>query len=231
MATLAIAALCWVAVLARMDGMAMNAGMGLGPFAAFISSWALMMAAMMLPSAVPLASRFAGDAEGGPWPAAAALLLIAYLAVWVAFGTVAYAIYQAVVSAGLPGPWHGQALLAGIALAIAGAYSLTPLQHASRERCRALCVEEGGASRSFRDGALRGLRYGAACVGCSFALMIALLVIGLASVAWMVIVAALVAVYKLAAPPAGLDAAIATFLVASGAWMAIWPGSVPSALM
>jgi predicted metal-binding membrane protein len=231
-ATLGVAAACWVLVVTEMNTMSMGTGMGLGPSGEFTAYWALMMAAMMLPSTLPLVSGFAAAQAKRSWPAGAAVMLISYVAVWVAFGVAAYAVYQAVMAAGLPQLWHGQALLAGIAIATAGAYSLTPLQRACRERCRAICIEEGGASRGVVGaGVVRGLRYGLACVGCSAALMVALLLIGVASVAWMVIVAALVVIYKLVAPSTRLDVAIATLLVAAGAWIAIWPGTVPSALM
>src|SRR6185436_876276 len=86
LAFLIVAALAWASTIAwsgSMDDMTM----GLGSFGSFIASWAVMMAAMMLPSATPLVFEFARNAEGRRgWQAATALLGVTYLAVWLAFG-------------------------------------------------------------------------------------------------------------------------------------------------
>src|SRR5690349_6568702 len=62
LAFLIVAVLAWAWTIVRMrsmDGMAM----GLGPFGPFVASWAVMMAAMMLPAAIPLVFEFAQHAE------------------------------------------------------------------------------------------------------------------------------------------------------------------------
>jgi predicted metal-binding membrane protein len=61
--------------------------------------------------------------------------------------------------------------------------------------------------------------------------MIALLVIGLSSLAWMVIVGAIIAVYKVVPFSARLDTALALALVVVGLWLALGPSTVPTALM
>ena len=70
---LAVAGVAWVAMIqhsrsmAEMDGM----DMGLGPIESFAATWVVMMAAMMLPSAIPVVLEFARTAErrgGGRWP-------------------------------------------------------------------------------------------------------------------------------------------------------------------
>jgi predicted metal-binding membrane protein len=79
--------------------------------------WASMMAAMMLPGAVPAISRRAGGA--------APLFAAAYLAVWTLVGLAVYALYQPL----------GPAAAATLTVA-AAAYELTPLKRACRQRCR-----------------------------------------------------------------------------------------------
>ncbi len=57
--TLGLAGACWVAAVRQMSGMNMGASTRLGSFAFFAGLWVLMMAAMMLPGAVPAVVRFA----------------------------------------------------------------------------------------------------------------------------------------------------------------------------
>jgi predicted metal-binding membrane protein len=107
------------------------------------ASWAPMMAAMMLPSAVPAIARRIREHHGA---FAAPLFAGSYLVVWTAAGLAIYALYRP--------------LATGIAVALVAAavlYQLTPLNRACRRRCR----EE---RRS-------GLRFGGWCVGSSLGLM------------------------------------------------------------
>ena len=62
-AFLIVAAAAWTVTIARMSTMD-DMTMGLGPVGAFAAGWALMMAAMMFPSATPLVFEFARNAEG-----------------------------------------------------------------------------------------------------------------------------------------------------------------------
>ena len=55
--TLGLAAACWVIAVWQMNGMDMGTATQLGSFGAFIAIWAAMMAAMMLPGAVPAVLR------------------------------------------------------------------------------------------------------------------------------------------------------------------------------
>jgi drug/metabolite transporter (DMT)-like permease len=107
---LIVAALAWALTIAgsrSMDDMTM----GLGSLGPFVVAWTLMMAAMMLPSATPLVFEFARNAEGRRgWQAATTLLGVTYLGVWLAFGLVCYALYNAV---GMP--WPNQGLAGGAA--------------------------------------------------------------------------------------------------------------------
>ena len=63
--------------------------MGLGAIDAFAVTWVVMMAAMMLPSAIPVVLEFARTAEGRRgWPFATGVLAVTYLGVWLMFGVV-----------------------------------------------------------------------------------------------------------------------------------------------
>lgn len=192
LAVLALAAIAWVAMArqaASMDGM----GMGLGPLPSFAATWLVMMAAMMLPSAVPLVTGFVRGAEGRRLRAlSTAVLVSTYLCVWLVFGIAAYLIYGL---AGMPRPHEN--LIGAAALVLAGAYSLTPLKRASQARCRELCALHGPLPFNLvRSALVAGARYGLSCLGCSAALMVAMLVIGMSNFWWAVILAAAVTVYK-----------------------------------
>ncbi|MFZ1997443.1 MAG: DUF2182 domain-containing protein, partial [Solirubrobacteraceae bacterium] len=77
-----------------------------------------------------------------------------------------------------------------------------------------------------RLGALRmGAEHGGWCVGCSWALMAALLALGVMSLTWMVLVAMLIAAERVL--PHGVRLGVALVLVVLGAWVALAPGEVP----
>jgi predicted metal-binding membrane protein len=117
-AMLALAAGCWVVALGQMSGMDMGTDTELGSFGFFLGAWVPMMAAMMLPGAVPAVAR---SARAG----AALLFPLSYLAVWAVVGVAVYAVYAP----------HG-AVVAGVLTIAAGVYELTPLKRACRRRCR-----------------------------------------------------------------------------------------------
>src|SRR5437016_13237406 len=126
--------------MAGMDGM----DMGLGPIESFAATWVVMMAAMMLPSAIPVVLEFARTAERRRgWQVATGVLAGTYLGAWLVFGVVGYAVYTA-----LRMPWPNQPVVVGLALALAGVYSVSPIKRASQARCRELCAlhEIGRAS-------------------------------------------------------------------------------------
>lgn len=218
LAFLVVAALAWVFTLARMRAMPAM-GMGLGAFGPFVASWAVMMAAMMLPSALPLVFDFAQHAERRRgWQVATAVLGATYLGIWLAFGVVCYALYTAV---GMP--WPHQGLIGGAALAVAGLYALTPVKRASEELCRERCALHGPLPFNLMRGAVvAGARYGLSCLGCTAGLMAAMVLIGMGNPVWMLVLAAVVLVYKVApAPTPRATAALSVALVALGVLYAV----------
>jgi predicted metal-binding membrane protein len=196
---LGLAAASWVVALRQMDGMAMGVATELGSFAFFVALWVSMMAAMMLPGAVPAVSRFV-RVDGRVL--AAPLFAGSYLAVWTIVGLVVYALYQP----------HGT-FVAGVLTVAAGVYELTPLKRGFRRRCR----------ESVRS----GFEFGIYCVGSSIGLMVMLLALGAMSVAWMGVVAGVILVQKLLPPRAFIDAPFAVAIVVTGVLVAVAPSSIP----
>ena len=115
-------------------------------------------------------------------------------------------------------PWRSQALAGGVALGLAGLYALTPLKRTSQSRCREVFALHGPLPFSLvRAGAMTGWRYGLSCVGCSAGLMVAMVLVGMTSLGWTIVLAALVLVYKFA-PPATwrLDVTLAALVAILG---------------
>lgn len=223
---LGVAGVAWVAMvehsrsMAGMDGMHMA---GLGPLGSFAATWIVMMAAMMLPSAIPIIVEFARTAERRRgWQVATGVLALTYLGVWLVFGVVCYAAYTAFRM-----PWRDQDVVVGLALALAGIYSLSPLKRASQARCRELCALHGPLPFNLmRSAVVVGARYGLSCLGCSAALMVAMVLLGMSSLWWALILGVVVLIYKFAPPlrmryelllSAGLVALGLAYLVAAQA--------------
>jgi predicted metal-binding membrane protein len=148
----------------------------------------VMMAAMMLPSAVPAIVRRTRDSRG---VLAAPLFAGSYLGVWALAGLAMWLLYQP------PGAAASGALLIG-----AGVYELTPLKRECRRRCR----------ERVRSGA----RFGAVCFGSSIGLMLVLVAVNVMSIALMVAIAAVVLAQKLFPPRRTLDLSLALGIVALG---------------
>lgn len=140
---LAAAALAWLAVAAYEPPMGA---------AGFLVGWTLMMAAMMLPSIVPLAALLPGGQTA---------LAAGYLSTWMATGLVPWEAMERGVSPALP-----------LVLAAAGAYELTPLKAACLRRCR---NPIGFVMARPGTGPFRlGLGHGLWCIGCCVGLMVVL---------------------------------------------------------
>jgi predicted metal-binding membrane protein len=211
---LIVAAVAWASTIAASRSMG-DMTMGLGSMESFVTAWTVMMAAMMIPSATPLVFEFARTAEGRRgWRAATALMSVTYLGVWLAFGVVCYALYNAV---GMP--WPNQGLVGGAALVIAGLYALTPLKRASEARCREICALHGSLPFNLQRSAIVvGARYGLSCLGCSAGLMVAMVLVGMSVLAWTAVLGAILLIYKLAPTPSrGSMVALSVVLVALGA--------------
>jgi predicted metal-binding membrane protein len=229
---IAVAAVCWVVTAQRMEGMDMGPGTDLGGLGWFAVVWLTMMAAMMLPSLVPMALTHAGASRraGAPAPTAATSVFAAgYLLTWLGTGVVAYGLIQGVRSLDLSWlAWDegGQYVAAGVILA-AALYELTP----AKATCLRHCRNPELLTQRWRPGvvgALRmGLEHGGFCVGSSWALMAALFAIGVMNVAWMIVVAALIALEKLLPWDTPAIGAIALFVAALGLAVALAPGDVP----
>jgi predicted metal-binding membrane protein len=189
---------------------------------------------MMLPSVAPMVLAFSrisqersqrGRSSVPTW-----VFVGGYLLAWVGYGAAAYGVFRVITALdsgflawNRGGPW-----IAGAAIAAAGIYQLTPLKRICLRHCRTPLhfVLHGWKERW--SGALRmGLVHGGYCVGCCWGLMLILFALGVMSLFWMVVVAAIIFAEKVTPIGARLSRALAIAFVLFGIWMALAPGSIP----
>lgn len=173
-----------------------------GNMAAVFAMWSVMMAAMMLPGAVPMV-LFYGQlvARGEPKVVGTrtTLFVLAYLTAWAAFSLAATALQWVLQAAVVLSPmglvtshWGTAALLI-----TAGLYQLTPYKDACLTRCRTpfgFLMTEWRAGD--RGAFVMGLRHGSFCIGCCWALMVLAFVGGTMNLVWMAVLTVVVTVEK-----------------------------------
>ena len=234
---IALAAVAWAVTGGTMEGMDMGPGSDLGSLSFYVGAWVVMMAAMMFPSISPMVrtyalvqrSRYARRGLGEP-TAAIVAFVAGYILTWTIFGLAAYATFDLLRALNIETfSWdEGGPYLAGGTILAAAVYQLTPLKDACLSRCRGPLDFLTERWRDGVRGALRlGLDHGAWCVGCCWALMAALFALGVMSIAWMVFIAALIAVEKLLPWKQLANRGIAILLAVLGLAVAFAPGSVP----
>jgi len=223
----------WCGSMAAMEGMPMPGGWTMsmawmrmpgqtwaGAAASFLGMWAVMMMAMMLPSLVPMLSRYrravagTGEARLGRLTATVGA---GYFFVWTVLGIAAFPLGVALAAVAMRQPALARAvpIAAGVVVLAAGALQLS----AWKARHLACCREMPGSGRSLPADVgtawRHGLRLGLHCSRCCAGLMAILLVLGVMDLRVMAIVAAAVTLERLA--PAGERVARAIGAVAVGA--------------
>ena len=199
----------------------------------FILVWQTMIAAMMLPTTLPLVRLFSAAAAQQARPGLALFaLLLGYATVWTVFGVLAFlgdvALHRFVDRM----PWlaaHSW-LIAGGTLALAGAFQLTPLKDACLTKCRLpgtylMQRYRRGAAAAFHIGGEHGLT----CVGCCWALMLLMFAAGVAHLWWMAALTAVMLYEKTAAHGKRIAPVAGALLLAWGLLVAMHPGWLPAA--
>jgi predicted metal-binding membrane protein len=164
--------------------------------------WAVMMVAMMLPSAAPMILTYAAIARRSAQSSASStsLFTIAYLVIWTIFSAIATAVQSGLESASLLyGPSRAISVIGSVLLAVAGIYQLTPLKNSCLAHCRSPL---GFFMTEWRDGKAgaftMGIKHGAQCLGCCWMLMGLLFVFGAMNLLWVAALSVLVLLEKLA---------------------------------
>ena len=164
---------------------------GAGDFAMLFLMWSVMMLAMMLPVAFPLATVHASfcKKQKNVTAGLSNALLLGYVLVWILFGAAAMLVQWLFHANGILKPMMGPPvfLVSGLILVVAGVYQWTPMKEACLERCRSpvgFLIQHW--HNSIPGTLLMGIRYGLFCVGCCWALMLLMLGLGVMNVLWMV---------------------------------------------
>jgi predicted metal-binding membrane protein len=178
---------------------------GVAALAGLVVMWTVMMVAMMMPSAAPMVMVFAGvhrrrAAQGRP-AIPTAIFVLGYLVVWTGFSVLA-ALAQTVLHTAMllsPAMTTTSPLLGGAVFVAAGVFQWTPLKRACLATCRSPLSFVMSQWREGRRGAfVMGLRHGAYCLGCCWALMLLLFVAGVMNLLWVAVIAIAVLLEKVA---------------------------------
>ena len=181
---------------------ALPAGDVVLPAFLYAGGWLLMIAAMMLPTALPLFRLFERIVQPRrDYAALMALLIAGYLAAWGGFGIAAHLLDAALHAGVRQSEWlmlNGWAIGAAV-LALAGLFQFSRLKYRCLDKCRTpfSFIAQHWRGPAPRRAAFRlGLHHGAFCVGCCWAIMLLMFVVGTGSVGWMLVLGAIMAVEK-----------------------------------
>ena len=186
---------------------------------AVIVMWAVMMAAMMLPSIAPMVLGFANLNRKRGESGRTLVFVAAYLALWTAFSGAATATQWALQSEGLISPMivSTSSALSGALLIVAGVFQFTPLKTACLSTCRSplgflMSDWRGGLWGAWR----MGLRHGLNCLGCCWALMALLFVGGVMNILWIAALTVLVGIEKVAPRGEAIAKALGAVMIGAG---------------
>jgi predicted metal-binding membrane protein len=199
-------------------------------FALLFAMWAIMMIGMMTPSAAPMVLLYArvarqaaasGRAIAGTW-----WFFGGYLLAWTLFSATAtigqWALERAALLTGSMA--LASEMPAAAILLAAGCYQFTPLKHACLSRCQAplaFIQRHGGFRRTARGALSLGLRHGAYCVGCCWALMLLLFAVGIMNALWLAVLSGFVLLEKLLPSRRLPSYAAGAALIAGAVWIAV----------
>jgi predicted metal-binding membrane protein len=194
-------------------------------------AWQVMVAAMMLPSSLPLVRLFATVSRNQERPGVAmSAFLAGYAAVWTVFAALAFlgdALLHHTVHAT---PWLAThpAVIGGGVLALAGAFQFSSL----KDRCLKECRHPGGFllpryQRGTRAAFRLGRQHGLFCLGCCWAIMLVGFAAGVANLWWMAALTALMLFEKTGREGQRGVRPIGLGLIALGILMLAEPAALP----
>lgn len=186
--------------------------------------WVVMMIGMMLPSAFPMITAYHQFTRSESVEGSTPLFTVGYLVMWTAFAMVAAGLQWLLHNAALVTPMGVSAspILGGSLLLAAGAFQFTPLKSACLNECR---TPVGFLMTEWRDGRkgalVMGMRHGAYCVTCCWALMVLLFVLGVMNLVWVAVLAGIVIVEKVTPRPEIVTSVLGGLLILWGAGLVV----------
>ncbi|MEU0312930.1 DUF2182 domain-containing protein [Nocardioides sp. NPDC006273] len=218
----------WAADMGHMASGLGAIGTAMMPFdmsaATFLAMWATMMVAMMFPTVAPIVLLHRMVARRRRESAVSSIAFGAgYLIVWTAAGLVPLAVLVAFRNVAHDTGWI--APLGGAVLVVCGAYQFSGWKQACQRACRSpmsfLMTHDfgGGMVGALRTGAV----HGAFCLGCCWALMAVLFVVGLMNLVWMAAIAVVFLAEKNWRHGAALAKVVGTLVIALGLAVLLQP--------
>ena len=190
--------------------------------------WTVMMVSMMTPSATPMILMYAragrhAKAQGTPL-AATVWFTASYFLVWIAFALLATMVQWALECTALLDSWMASTsnVLGGVVFLAVGSYQWTRLKDVCLAQCQkpfAFLMRQGGCRFDAPGSLMLGLRHGAYCVGCCWALMALLFVGGVMNVLWIVLLALLILFEKVTSFGRLIAHLAGLVLIAGGVWL------------
>jgi predicted metal-binding membrane protein len=189
-------------------------------------AWQVMIAAMMLPSSLPLVRMYAAATVGTPDRSRSMAAFVGgYALVWSAFGALAFVFDAAIHATVNASPWveaHDWAIGPSVLL-LAGAFQFSSLKDACLKACR---HPASFLRRHYRRGPAGGLmlgaRHGVFCVGCCWALMLVMFAAGAANLIWMAALTGLMVHEKTRPSGARTVPLTGVVLLAAGSTLLLW---------
>ncbi len=172
------------------------------PAVLYAAGWVLMIAAMMLPTTLPIVEMFRRIvAERKDHNRLVALLIVGYLATWLGFGVIAHALDGLLHWIAEGFPWlatHAWAVGA-VVLGTAGVFQFSALKYRCLDKCHTpfgFIIQRWHGRAPAREALRLGIDHGLFCIGCCWALMLIMFVVGTGSIGWMLALAAVMAAEK-----------------------------------
>jgi predicted metal-binding membrane protein len=236
LAAAAWAVLVWQSSMMEMDDTENMLTMDMG-VPLFLAIWVAMMVAMMFPTAAPMILTFAkvqrGKQQGGNPYVPSWVFVSSYLAIWTAFGALAYVAALGATELADESMWvmNNAARIGGVVLILGGLYQLSPLKNICLSKCRAPMAFILTSWRNGYGGAFRmGFEHGLYCLGCCWLFFVIVFPLGMMNVA--VLAALVVLIFAEKSLPFGQRARqlAAAALLAYGALVVFVPSALPSVM-
>jgi len=189
----------------------------------YAGGWLLMLATMMLPTTLPLLQRFdCLAATRADRVELIALLILGYLLVWLGFGVAAHLLDAALHAMVQRSDWLtiNAWVLGAVVLVIAGLFQFSRLKYHCLDKCRtplSFIMQHWHGITPRRDAFLLGTHHGVFCVGCCWAIMLLMFVVGTGNVGWMLVLGGVMGIEKNAAWGRKLSRPLGLALIAWGA--------------
>jgi predicted metal-binding membrane protein len=170
-------------------------------FALVYFMWAVMMAAMMLPSAIPMILAFARvcrKQNKAPYKLTY-LFISAYLGIWLLFSSILTLLQWQMHGLAWLSPMmeNQNSIVAAGILFLAGFYQFMPIKDTCLTHCK---TPMGFLLNEWQEGTLgafkMGLKHGANCLGCCWAQMLIMFVVGVMNLLGMALITLLVILEK-----------------------------------